>query len=107
MPALRLTSNEETELQGVLSKGLHLARVVKKARALRLVADGQSPLQASRAAGVCANTVRTAIQRLAEGALHNALYDKPRPGHEWLLTSKQEAKIVALVCSAAPEGLAT
>lgn len=107
MSSLYLTPSEKTELQVLLSKGVHLARSVKKARALRFVADGLSPLKAAKAAGICANTVRTVVRRFGEGGLTYALNDKPRPGHEWLLTSSQEAKVVALVCSSPPEGLAT
>lgn len=107
MSALHMTPNTEVELQCLLSRGVHLTRTIKKARALRLVADGLSPLKAGRAAGICANTVRTVVQRFVEGGLAYAVNDKPRPGHDWLLTSSQEAKVVALVCSAPPEGLAT
>lgn len=43
-------------------------------------------------------------KRFHEGGLENALYEKPRPGGQRRLEGKQEAHLIALACSAPPEG---
>ena len=96
MFAIQLTPNEDERLKHLLSNGVSLVRVTKKARLIRLVADGCS---LSRAVGVCANTARSVCNRFAQGGLDNAIYDKPRPGHLWLLTDSQDAQIAAMVCT--------
>ena len=43
-------------------------------------------------------------QRFVEGGLERALNDRPRPGQRRKLDGKQEAHLVAVACSSAPEG---
>ena len=43
-------------------------------------------------------------QRFVEGGLQRALNDLPRPGQRRKLDGKQEAHLVAVACSAVPEG---
>ena len=47
---------------------------------------------------------QTGRQRFVEGGLERALNDRPRPGKRRKLDGKQEAHLVAVACSAAPEG---
>ena len=50
------------------------------------------------------STVGRVRQRFVEGGLERALNDLPRPGQRRKLAGKQEAHLVAVACSAAPEG---
>ena len=50
------------------------------------------------------STVGRVRQRFVEGGLERALNDLPRPGQRRKLDGKQEAHLVAVACSAAPEG---
>ena len=50
------------------------------------------------------STVGWVRQRFVEGGLERALNDLPRPGQRRKLDGKQEAHLVAVACSAAPEG---
>jgi transposase len=49
-------------------------------------------------------TVERARRRFVEGGLEQALNEQPRPGGRPKLDGKQEAMLVALACSQAPEG---
>ena len=49
------------------------------------------------------STVGWVRQRFVEGGLERALNDLPRPGQRRKLDGKQEAHLVAVACSAAPE----
>ena len=59
-------------------------------------------MAAARHLGKC--TVKRTRLRFVEGGLERALDDRRRPGKARLLDGKQEAFLVALACSAPPEG---
>jgi len=103
---VRLTDKDRSELRRLLSSGSGLVRVFKKARALLLMDEGLSAPAAAEAAGVGANTARRAAQRYNASGLEDAIHDAPRPGPEPVLDARQEAAIVAMVCSKAPNGVA-
>ncbi len=48
--------------------------------------------------------VRHARQRFVEEGLDAALHDKPRQGQKPKLSDKQCAHVIAIACSAAPDG---
>jgi transposase len=56
--------------------------------------------------GVHVATVQRTRRRFATEGLEAALADKPRPGAPPKLDGKQEAMVVALACSRAPDGRA-
>ena len=103
---VRLSAKDKAELKRLLSHGGGLVRVFKKARVLQLMDDGHSAPKAASAAGVGVSTARRVGQRYNSNGLEYALYDKARPGGERVLNAKQEAAVVAMVCSKAPEGFA-
>jgi len=101
-----LTDKDRSELRGLLSHGGGLVRVFKKAQALLLMDEGHSAPEAAKAAGISENTARRTGKRYNSGGLEHAIYDAPRPGPEPILNARQEAAIVAMVCSKAPDGAA-
>ena len=101
---IRLSRRERADLEKLTSQGTCPARVQKRARILLLLDDGWAPVDIPSAAGVGEATVRRVRRRYEEGGLDGALYDKPRPGAERVLTARQEAKIIAMVCGPAPRG---
>jgi transposase len=68
--------------------------------------EGLSAPSAADAAGVGASTARRVAQRYHAIGLEGTIYDAPRPGPEPILDARQEAAIVAMVCSKAPDGVA-
>ena len=93
-------------LKRLLSKGDGLVRVFKNARVLQLMDEGLSAPVAAEAAGVAANTARRVAKRYQSGGVEHAIHDLPRPGGERLLDVRQEAAVIAMVCSKPPEGFA-
>jgi transposase len=107
-PALRIevTTKDRQELKRLLRGGVQQVRVVLRAVALFQLAKGVS---ASRIAGVVPLTpqaIRKIGRRHRQGGLERALYDKERPGATGLLEDSQKQRIIAMVCSAPPEGRA-
>ena len=62
------------------------------------------PTNVAKALMVGPATVGRVRQRFVEGGLERALNDLPRPGQRRKLDGRQEAHLVAVACSAAPEG---
>jgi transposase len=107
-PALRIevTKKDRKQLRRLLSGGVQQVRVVLRAMALLQLAKGVS---APRVAGVIPLTpqaIRKVGHRYLEGGLERALYEKQRPGAAALLEDTQKQRIIAMVCSDPPEGLA-
>jgi transposase len=50
--------------------------------------------------------VRAIARRYEEQGLESALYEKPRPGKQRALDVGQSQRIVAMVCSPPPQGIA-
>jgi putative transposase len=68
--------------------------------------EGLSAPKAANAAGVGERTARRVGLRYNHGGVEHAIYDAPRPGGERVMDARQEAAIVAMVCSKAPDGYA-
>ncbi len=103
---IRLSPKERRDLEALTSRGVVNARVLKRARILLLLDRGWAPVDIPEAVGVGEATVRRVKARYEAEGLELALYDRPRPGPARLLSDRQNAQIIALVCSDPPEGRA-
>jgi transposase len=101
-----LSRKDRRRIGEMLSKGRESARVLRRAWILRQLDQGQSAVQAAVSSGAGVTTVRAIARRCEEQGLDAALYEKPRPGKQRALNVKQSQRIVAMVCSAPPEGRA-
>ena len=106
--ALRIeaTSKDRKELQKLLSGGVQQVRVVLRAVALLQLAKGVSAPQIAGIAPLTAQAIRKIGHRYREGGLERALYEKQRPGAEALLEDSEKQRIIAMLCSSPPEGVA-
>lgn len=105
-----LTAEERVELESMISKGKADARKLAHARVL-LQADeaqdapGRSDQDISSALNLCTRTVERVRQRFVEEGLQSALLPKPTKRiFTRALDGAQEAHLIALACSAPPEG---
>jgi transposase len=99
-----LTHEERASLAGLLRKGVAPARKLTRARILLLADDGGSDQAIAAALHVHPATVEPTRRRFVEGNLERALTEKPRPGGRAKLDGRQQAFLIALACSQAPEG---
>ena len=110
MPAklyrVNLTREEREHLLGITRRGKSLGRKVKRSLILCKADEGLTDQQVAEALMVGPATVGRVRQRFVEGGLKRALDDLPRPGQRRKLDGKQEAHLVAVACSARPEGYA-
>jgi len=99
-----LTADERTELLALLSKGMAPARKLTRARILLLADEDKTDEEIAAALHVHRVTIERTRQRFVEGGAERALNEQSRPGGRPKLDGKQEAMLVALACSQAPEG---
>ena len=88
----------------ITRRGKSSARKVKRSLILCKADEGLTDQQVAEALMVGPSTVSRVRQRFVEGGLERALNDWPRPGKQRKLDGKQEARLVAVACSTAPEG---
>ena len=108
MPAklyrVNLSEDEREYLPGITRRGKSSGRKVKRSLILCKSDEGLTGQQVAEALMVGSATVSRVRQRFVEGGLERALNDLPRPGQRRKLDGKQEARLVAVACSAPPEG---
>ena len=101
---VRLNDEERNSLNTLLRKGHAKARTLTRARSLLRSDEGKTDPAIADALKINPQTVRNIRKRFAEEGLHAALTERPRPGAQRKLDTKQEAFLIALACSAPPEG---
>jgi transposase len=103
---VRLTPEQRAELTDRLEREALKGRRRRHFQILLLSDEGQTDERIAAAMGASRSTVERIRKRFAREGLDAALNDKPRSGAPAKLDGKQEAMIVALACSDAPEGQA-
>jgi len=98
---IQLSEIERLELAAIARSGRHKARVICRAQTLLWSDVGKTDGEIAGLHGVTPLTVAKTRQRWVE---QRSLEDKSRPGREKKLDGKQEAFVVALACSDAPDG---
>ena len=98
-----LTADERDELLQLIRRGKERVRKVTRARILLHAADGLTDEEIAAALSTGIATVERTRRRFVEEGM-NALNEHPRPGKRRKLTGKQEAHLIAVACSTAPEG---
>ena len=101
-----LSQEECRTLKQIISSGKHSARKIRWAHALLKANAGWKDEDIAEALDISLPTVQRIRQKFVEEGLEVALgahSHKPRP-YLQRLDGEQEAKLVALACSKAPEG---
>jgi len=96
-----LTEAEKSELEAVVKRGKHTRREIQRAQMLLWSANGKTDLEIAGLLEVVPLTVATTRERWAK---EGRIADAPKAGRKKRLNGKQEAYLVALACSDAPEG---
>jgi transposase len=107
---VRLSADQRTQLEQMIAAGRHAAAALVHARIL-LKADigangpGWADDAIADALECGPSTVARVRKRFVRGGMEGAVHRKKPTGRQYRkLDGKQEAKLVALACSAPPEG---
>jgi transposase len=103
---VELSDDEENELRELTSGGSAPVQKFKRAQILLAADKGATDEEIARVVGVGVSTVYRTKRRFVEGNLERALHDEPRPGAMRKLSGKEEALLIATVCSTPPDGRA-
>ncbi len=98
---IQLSANERAELEGIVRTGQQKARIMRRAQTLLWSDAGMTDVAIAQLLEVTPLTVAKTRQRWVE---EKSLEDRPRCGRHKKLDGKQEAFLVALTCSDAPDG---
>jgi len=101
-----LTDGARQQLQEVVQSGTRPVRVVRRALILLKSDAGLTDRQIVEHVGCGEHTVRNVRKRFCTEGLERSLYESPRTGRPSEFTPRQRQKVVALACTAPPEGRA-
>jgi transposase len=101
-----LTDEEGLFLLDLVKKGTLSARKLTRAHMLLRADEGATDDAIAVSLHVARTTVERLRRRFVEGNLEEALEERPRPGAKRKLNRKQEAYLIAITCTPAPEGQA-
>ncbi len=99
-----LTDEERDRLESLTRKGTASVRMVRRARTLLLAAEERRDEDIAAALHIGVATVERTRRRCVEEGVEAALRERPRPGARPKLGPKEQAFVVALACTKAPEG---
>lgn len=104
--AVKLSSRDKEYLQGILNKGKHSARKIKRARMLLLLSEDSAAKEIADKAGTGVSTIYKIRNRYFEEGenVKKAIEERPRPGQPPKLTESVKAHVTAIACSTPPEG---
>jgi transposase len=103
---VHLTDEQRADLTRRLERDALTGRQRRRHQILLLADQGQTDEQIVQATGAGLSTVGRLRKRCVREGLEAALAEKPRCGVPPKLDGKQQALIIALACSDAPEGAA-
>ena len=108
MPAIKykveLSESERSQSKEVVRRGKSSARRVKRALVLLKADEGLPDHEVASALLISRATVGRVRRRFVNEGLQSALNERPRPGQKRKLDGRQEAHLVAIACSDAPQG---
>lgn len=99
-----LSAAQEKEVNQVINRGRELATVRKRSLALQASHLGWSDEEVKKISGLSTSAIARLRKRYAEDGFEKALYCKNKGGLKSPYDAKDEAILIALACSDAPDG---
>lgn len=101
---VELNEAERTRLKQIASHGETSARKVKRALVLLKADEGLTDRDIASGLLISTATIGRVRTRFVKEGLDRALNERPRPGQKRKLDGRQEAHLIAIACSDAPDG---
>jgi len=102
--SVTLSDKERRKLVAIVTKGRNKASFMQRAHILLKSADGKTDAEISQWLYISESTVRRIRLRFCEAGVDAALADEAGAEREPLLNEQQEGHLMALACSAPPDG---
>lgn len=104
MIEIHLTKDQRELLIQFVKKGTAKARAIRRANVLLLTDEGETEKNITKATKVHRQSIWRTKKRFLEVGLPQALEEKPRSGQPKKYNERDEAEIIALTCTKAPDG---
>ena len=101
---VNLLAHEQEDLLQMIRQGKPKAREATRARILLKANEGYKDEEIALALDISTATVNRTRQRYVEAGLEAAVKDKPLPGRPNKFDGRQQAHLIALACTDAPDG---
>ena len=101
---VKLTDKQKEQLNALINKGKHSARVIKRAKVFLLAEQDYEDEEISTLVGYCVSQIKNIRKRFFLEGLESALKEKPRPGAPRKLDKRAEEIASAIACTNPPEG---
>jgi transposase len=101
---VRLSKEGRKKLRSFVRKGEMSARQFNRAHVLLMSDKGMRDEDIAHALSIGKRTVESTRKKYCEGGLEEALYEKGGRGKGPKLNPREEAELIAIACSEAPEG---
>lgn len=95
---LSLSTEERTQLEGIVRTRTLQAQVVARARILLLKADCDSVDRIAEKVGLNRNSVLLCLKKYKSGGIEHALYDAPGRGRNAEITDEEKSWIINIAC---------
>jgi transposase len=102
--SLTLSELDRSRVQTFVHRGHAGARARTRAQVLLKLGEGWSDAAVGEAFGVCRNTIQRVRARFAQAGVDAVLTDQAQERRRQALSGEQQAHVIALACSAVPEG---
>mgnify|MGYP003986146871 FL=1 len=103
---VELGVGQKKRLRGIVRRGKHSARKIRRARSLLHSHEGMSAPRIADLLDVHSDTAYRTRRLFVTGGLDAALEELPRSGQPRRLDGRGAATLIALACSSPPEGRA-
>ncbi len=101
---VELDERQRERLRLLVSKGEAKAREIRRGHILLQAERGKTDVEIADFLGISVQSVYVIRRKFSEKGLEAAIFDRKRSPRQTLLDAKQEAHLIALVCSEPPEG---
>src|SRR5580704_6376408 len=102
----QLSREDQKAVREILRAGIQQVRVVLRAIALEQLSSGQAAPGVAKIVHLSPQAVRRIAHRYQQGGLDQALYERGGRGSKELLDLSEKQRVIAMVCSDPPAGLA-
>lgn len=100
-----LTKDEKKKIKEIISSGKHSARKIRRAHILLKADEGWTDIKIAKALTVDTSTVERTRKQFVEESFEAVINGrKSKRVYKRKLDGKQEAQLIAVACSKAPEG---
>ncbi len=104
---VKLKRKEKSTLENIIKAGTNKVSVIRRAQILLKSDAGYTDNEISEHTQAGLTAIKATRKRYCKNGIERAIYDAARSGRTPKFTQSQDAQVIALACTTAPEGHST